>query len=107
MNDYCTGYWGAYGVLRALQQRTQVGGSWHAKVSLAQTAMWFLRMGAPLDPTDGLPPARIYELASEYSEDSDSSYGMHSRLRPEIEMPETLAYWEGSTVEPGHDSPEW
>ena len=63
MNDYATGYWGAYGVLEALQRRAKEGGSWHVKVSLCQTARWFMRLGTPHDPNSGLDDDALLSLA--------------------------------------------
>jgi CoA-transferase family III len=41
--DHATGYLAAAAVLVALDRRARDGGSWHARVSLAQTAAWLLR----------------------------------------------------------------
>jgi crotonobetainyl-CoA:carnitine CoA-transferase CaiB-like acyl-CoA transferase len=107
MNDYCTGYWGAFGVLEALKMRAQIGGSWHVKVSLGQTASWYLRMGAALDPARGLTAEKIIELTSQYVEEHESDYGVLQRLRPVINMSETTPHWVGRTVLPGRHAPNW
>ena len=107
MNDYCTGYWGAFGVLEALKMRARIGGSWHVKVSLGQTASWYLRMGTTLDPNKGLTAEKIIELANQYNEEHESDYGVLQRLRPAINMSETNPYWTGKTVLPGAHRPEW
>jgi crotonobetainyl-CoA:carnitine CoA-transferase CaiB-like acyl-CoA transferase len=107
MNDYCTGYWGAYGVLEALQRRAREGGSWHVKVSLSQTARWFMRM----DTLPGTPPAvsaaEIMAIVDRYAEALDSDYGVLRRLKPVIQMPETPSHWSRRTVLPGMDEPRW
>jgi len=107
MNDYCTGYWGAFGVLEALKNRAQFGGSWHVKVSLAQTASWYLRMGPVLDPANGLTAEEIVEITTQYVEEHESDYGVLQRLRPVINMSETSPHWVGRTVLPGTHDPEW
>jgi crotonobetainyl-CoA:carnitine CoA-transferase CaiB-like acyl-CoA transferase len=107
LNDYCTGYWGAYGVLEALRRRSVEGGSWHVRVSLAQTAMWFLRMGVVHRPEDGMPPREARALVARFSEESDSAYGRLTRLRPAIQMSETPPRWDTPTVRPGHDPCRW
>jgi len=107
MNDYCTGYWGTFGVLEALKMRAQIGGSWHVKVSLGQTASWYLRMGAVLDPAKGLTAEKIIELTSQYVEEHESDYGVLRRLRPVINMSETIPHWVGRTVLPGIHTPNW
>ena len=105
MNDYCTGYWGAYGVLEALKRRAVEGGSWHVSVSLGQTAAWFLRMGTPHD-MGAADPEIGYQLAEEFSEDVDSDYGRLTRLKFPIEFSRTEPRW-SRTVKPGTHAPEW
>ena len=107
INDYGTGYWGAYGVLEALRRRAIEGGSWHVRVSLAQTATWFLRMGRIHEPADAMPPREARALAAELSEESSSDYGVMTRLRPVLQMSETPAHWATPTVLPGHDPARW
>lgn len=107
MNDYCTGYWGAYGVLAALERRAAEGGSWHVKVSLSQTARWFLRMGTPYAVSSGMSARQITELAERYSERVASPYGELQRLRPVIQMPETPGHWELAPAIAGTHAPTW
>ena len=38
--DYCTGYLMAFGAMMARLRQSREGGSWHVKVSLAQTGRW-------------------------------------------------------------------
>jgi len=107
MNDYGTGYWGAYGVLRALQLRAEQGGSYHVRVSLGQTAMYFLRLGAPHDRDDGLDRDAMLGLAAGYMEEHESGFGTLTRLRPVIQMSETPPRWDLPTVRPGTHQPHW
>lgn len=105
LNDYGTGYWGAYGALEALRRRSEEGGSWHVKVALGQTAAWFLRLGTPheifeADPNEG------YRLADQYSEDVESDYGTLTRLSFPIQFSEITPKW-GRTVKPGSHEPVW
>ncbi len=105
MNDYCTGYWGAFGVLEALKRRASEGGSWHVRVSLGQTAAWFLRLGTPHDAAAADPEAG-YALAEQFSETVPSDYGELTRLRFPISFSETTPAW-GPTVKPGTHEPVW
>jgi crotonobetainyl-CoA:carnitine CoA-transferase CaiB-like acyl-CoA transferase len=107
MNDYATGAWGAYGVLQALQRRAKEGGSWHVKVSLCQTANWFMRMGTPHAAASGLGDEDLVALADQFMETHDSPYGRLRRLRPVIQMSETPSFWEGDTGLPGSHDPTW
>lgn len=105
MNDYCTGYWGAYGVLEALKRRAVEGGAWHVTVSLGQTAAWFLRMGAPHE-LSAADPQIGYQLAEQFSENVDSDYGELTRLKFPIELSHTRPRW-NRTVKPGTHPAEW
>lgn len=105
MNDYCTGYWGAYGVLEALKRRAVEGGAWHVTVSLGQTAAWFLRMGAPHEMS-AADPQIGYQLAEQFSENVDSDYGELTRLKFPIELSHTQSRW-NRTVKPGTHPAEW
>lgn len=105
MNDYCTGYWGAYGVLEALKRRAVEGGAWHVTVSLGQTAAWFLRMGAP-HQMSAVDPEIGYQIAEQFSENVDSDYGQLTRLKFPIELSHTRPRW-SRTVKPGTHPAEW
>src|SRR6266403_3566738 len=43
--DYCTGYLMAFGAMVALSRRTQEGGSWLVRISLAQVGKWIVDLG--------------------------------------------------------------
>ena len=107
MHDYATGCWGAYGVLAALKKRAEVGGSWHVKVSLNQTARWFLSLGTPYDQSASQTQTSLWEMFNDYSEFSESSYGQLQRLKPVLQMSETAPVWQGPTLKPGESKPEW
>lgn len=106
MNDYCTGYWGAYGVLNALRRRAREGGSWHVRVSLAQTACWFMRLGASNDKERCHSREAIGSYVERFSEREDGPYGRVERLRFPIAFSGTSAGF-GRTGLPGSDEPRW
>lgn len=107
LNDYGTGYWGAYGVLRALQLRAEHGGSYHVRVSLGQTASYFLRLGTPHEADAGSDSDAVIALATEFMERVESPFGSVDRLRPVIQMSSTNPHWEGPPVRPGTHPAEW
>lgn len=76
------------------------------RVSLAQTAHWFLRMGAPYRASDGFDTDTILGLAANFSEQAPSPYGELTRLRFPIQLQDATPSW-GPTVMPGNDPPEW
>jgi len=105
MNDYCTGYWGAYGVLEALQRRATEGGSWHVEVSLAQTARWLMRLGL-VAGNAGRSRQTLVDLAETYTEYLPSAYGELGRLKFPVQFSETTPRW-SAPVLPGTHQPEW
>lgn len=107
MNDYCTAYWGAWGAMTALRRRATEGGSWHVRVSLVQSAMWFLRMGTPFDRTLGQSPEQVREIAERYLVAEDSPYGRLMQLRPALGMSLTPPEWRSGTPLPGSSAPVW
>ncbi len=105
LNDYGTGYWGAYGALEALRRRAVEGGSWHVKVALGQTAAWFLRLGTPYQIEDA-DPDEGFRLAAKYSEEVDSDYGTLTRLSFPIQFSDITPKW-SRTVKPGSHEAAW
>ncbi|MBL7497059.1 CoA transferase [Frankia nepalensis] len=59
--DHATGHLAAFGVLAALAHREIAGGSWHVRLSLAQTGRWLMGLGER-DTLD-LPEPREAEIA--------------------------------------------
>ncbi|MGH6753382.1 MAG: CoA transferase, partial [Bradyrhizobium sp.] len=51
MLDHATGYFMAFGAMMAKARQSREGGSWHVRVSLAQTGRWLWNLGRV---TDGL-----------------------------------------------------
>lgn len=43
--DHATGYLMAFGAMMARLRQVREGGSWHVKVSLAQTGRWLWNLG--------------------------------------------------------------
>ncbi len=56
MLDHATGYLMAFGAMMAKLRQSREGGSWHVRVSLAQTGRWFWNLGRI---ADGLKTADI------------------------------------------------
>ena len=106
MNDYIAGYLGACGVLAALRRRAQEGGSYHVRVSLARSAMWFQSLGrfANTDFTPGpdqamIPPETITR---------QTPYGEIHRLAPLAKLSATPGNWRDPLVAVrGSDLPVW
>ncbi len=103
MNDYTTGYWGAYGAMTALARRAEEGGSWHVTVSLCQTSMWYERLGRSHSKDE----AAVLEDVTAFSTTSETEWGRVTHLRPVVEMSETPTGWDQPTTPLGHDAPRW
>ncbi len=101
--DYTTGYLGALGTIAALARRATEGGSWHVRVSLARTAMWFDDLGATCDP-DG---ASGVDDRDPWMDERDTGYGTLTFLRPVVQMSRTPARWELSTAPLGSHAAGW
>ena len=56
MLDHATGYLMAFGAMMARARQSREGGSWHVRVSLAQTGRWLWNLGRV---ADGLARPRI------------------------------------------------
>lgn len=106
--DYATGYLAAFGVMVALARRAQEGGTYHVRVSLAQTARWLTSM-PPLDAREvaqaapELPKERVEALSMR----SNTPFGPLTHLAPIVQMSETSASWDHPSVPLDHDPPEW
>jgi len=103
MNDYTTGYFAAMGAMMALRRRATEGGSWLAEVSLAQTSMWYCRLGHDLDRDAA---AGLGDVAA-LTERRDTDYGAMTYLRPALRMSETEPRWAIPTSPPGSGEPVW
>ncbi|MDR0360235.1 MAG: CoA transferase, partial [bacterium] len=99
--DHGTGYLLAAAVLRALARRTVEGGSWHAQLSLAQTACWLL--GAPHEPepwSDPVDPSPWLEVV-------DTPAGRVTHALPPIGLAGGPVTWEHPVVPWGSSAAFW
>jgi crotonobetainyl-CoA:carnitine CoA-transferase CaiB-like acyl-CoA transferase len=103
VNDYTTGFFGAYGAMVALARRVTEGGSWHVEVSLSATSSWYLSLGDDLDPT----AADRLDAAPFVDEMDTDSVGRLRYLRPAVQMPLTPPRWDLPPAEHGTHEPVW
>jgi crotonobetainyl-CoA:carnitine CoA-transferase CaiB-like acyl-CoA transferase len=103
--DHAAGFLMAFGAMTALARRVTEGGSWHVRVSLAQTGHWFRNLGrvpnglACADPKPDDVRDRLY--------DSESGFGRLTAVRHAAVLDETPARWARPSVPPGTHKPEW
>jgi crotonobetainyl-CoA:carnitine CoA-transferase CaiB-like acyl-CoA transferase len=106
--DYLTGYLMAFGAMVALARRAKEGGSWLARISLAQTGRWLVDHGEA-------PAAALKEVPKEFSQadidrwsiESDTPAGKLRHLGPTVSLSETPPYWARPSVPLGHNQPVW
>ena len=102
--DHATGYLLAFGVMTALARRIVEGGSWHVRVSLAQTAHWLRQLGR----VDGMAcPDPGLEDVADCVEESASGFGRLTAVRHAAAMSETPPHWTRPSVPLGADAPRW
>jgi crotonobetainyl-CoA:carnitine CoA-transferase CaiB-like acyl-CoA transferase len=102
--DHASGYLMAFGAITALARRATQGGSWHVRVSLAQTGHWIRNLGR----IDGLKcPDPGSEAVQDRLEENDSGFGRLTTVRHAATMSETPPHWARPSVSLGTHPPEW
>jgi crotonobetainyl-CoA:carnitine CoA-transferase CaiB-like acyl-CoA transferase len=102
--DHASGYLLAYGAMTALKRQRAEGGSWHVRVSLAQTGRWLRSLGR-IDGMSAPDPARNDVL--DCLEESESGFGRLSAVRHPATMSETSPHWSRPSAPLGTDAPRW
>lgn len=103
--DYATGYLAAFGAMVALARRAKEGGSWHVRLSLAQTGRWLQTMGM-VEDGQRVPDARAEDVA-DYLETMASPFGLIRVVAPAERLDLTPAYYARPSVPIGTDAPAW
>ncbi|MDE1183099.1 CoA transferase [Paraburkholderia sp.] len=103
--DHATGYLAAFGAMIALARRAQEGGSWHVRVSLAQTGRWLQSMGQ-IEHGWQAPDVTIDDV-QDCLETVDSPFGRVRGTRPAERMSASPPYFARPPVEIGADAPCW
>ncbi len=102
--DHASGYLIAYGAMTALMRQRREGGSWHVRVSLAQTGRWLRSLGR-IDGMNAHDPARNDVL--DCLEESPSDFGRLSAVCHPATMSETPPHWFRPSVPLGTHVPNW
>ena len=100
--DYATGHLMAFAASAALHRQAREGGSWHVRVSLAQTGQWLRSLGHVSNGFDVERPDR-----QPFLESSPSGFGELVALRHSARLATTPCQWVRPSVPPGASSPEW
>ena len=102
--DHASGYLLAFGVMAALQRRAEHGGSWHVRVSLAQTGHWLRGLGR-IDGMRCRDPG--FAEVRDRLHDTASDFGRLTAVRHAAEMSETPPHWLRASVPLGTHAPAW
>lgn len=103
--DHASGYLIAYGAMTALLRQRRDGGSWHVRVSLAQTGHWLRSLGR----IDGGLRAKdpVLDDVRDCLEQSTSGFGTLSAVRHPATMRETPPHWARPSLPLGSSAPRW
>jgi crotonobetainyl-CoA:carnitine CoA-transferase CaiB-like acyl-CoA transferase len=103
--DHASGYLMAFGAMTALARQAAEGGSWHVRVSLAQTGQWIRSLGR-LPDGFACPDPRFNDVRDRL-DDSQSGFGRLTAVRHAAVMAETPPRWERPSVQLGTHAPAW
>jgi hypothetical protein len=105
MLDHATGYLMAFGAMMAKARQSREGGSWHVRVSLAQTGRWLWNLGR-ID--DGLRTPDIGgDALAPFIEEMPSGFGPLRAVRHSAVLSKTPAFWARPAMPLGSDRPQW
>jgi crotonobetainyl-CoA:carnitine CoA-transferase CaiB-like acyl-CoA transferase len=103
--DHATGYLMAFGAMMAKARQSREGGSWHVRVSLAQTGRWLWNLGRL---TDGLKTEDLKgEAVRPFVEEVDSGFGRLRSIRHSAVLSKTPAFWARPAMPLGSHPPQW
>src|SRR6476659_4127183 len=105
MLDHATGYLMAFGAMMAKARQSHEGGSWHVRVSLAQTGRWLWNVGRVADgfKTEELKGETVTPLIEELA----SGFGPLRSVRHSARMSKTPAFWARPAMPLGSHPPQW
>jgi hypothetical protein len=105
MLDHATGYLMAFGAMMAKARQSREGGSWHVRVSLAQTGRWLWNLGRVADGfrTEDLKG----ETVKPFIEDAASGFGPLRSISHSAALSQTPAFWARPAMPLGSHPPQW
>ena len=105
MLDHCSGYLMAFGTMIALARRVTEGGSWHVRISLAQTGRWLRGLGR-VDGGLVCADPRSTDV-TDLMEETPSGFGVLRSVRHAGILSETPTRWMRPSVPLGTHPPRW
>ena len=101
--DYSTGYLAAYGTMVALRRRAREGGSYHVRVSLCRTAMFYLQQLRREKQVRAPSGEELRAACGTVQTD----YGELTHLLPAERLSETNPRYDNGPLPLGVDAPVW
>ena len=103
--DHTTGYLMAFGAMMAKARQSREGGSWHVRVSLAQTGRWIWSLGRV---PNGLATEDLKgEAIAPFVEEASSGFGQLKSISHSAKLSKTPAFWEYPSMPLGSHAPQW
>jgi len=103
--DHASGYLMAFGAQMALMRKLREGGSWHVRVSLAQTAHWLAGLGRVEDGFVCAEPTG--EEIQALTDAMATPFGRLGFVRHAAILPDTPAFWARPPVPLATHAPVW
>ncbi len=103
--DHASGYLMAFGAMMALARKAREGGSWHVRVSLAQTGHWLSQLDR-LDNGFACPDIK-FEAIADLLDAADTPFGRLTYVRHAAALSKTPARWTRPPVPLGSHAPVW
>ncbi len=105
MLDHATGYLMAFGAMMARARQSREGGSWHVRVSLAQTGRWLWNLGRAADGfnTEDLKG----DAVRPFVEEVPSGFGPLQSVSHSAALSKTPAFWARPAMPLGSHPPQW
>ena len=105
MLDHASGYLMAFGAMMAKARQSREGGSWHVRVSLAQTGNWLWNLGRI---ADGLKAQDIKgDTVQRFTEDLPSGFGTLNSVTHSAVLSKTPAFWARPAMPLGSHPLQW
>ncbi|MDA9548584.1 MULTISPECIES: CoA transferase [unclassified Bradyrhizobium] len=106
MLDHATGFLMAFGAMMAKARQVREGGSWHVRVSLAQTGRWLWNLGR-LEGGSNIPDLGGEAVDAAFMQHMQSGFGMLKAVQHSALLSKTPAQWSRPAMPLGSHPAQW